>query len=123
MKFYFDVTETFVRTIAIEADNLEQAERRIDGAWHRNEFEIDHEYPDEYEFKEVTTEVEEFFQTGDCAEEEIETFNCNDVVWDDTKEGYVCPVCGEYVAEKWQIKDMEYPLPKHCHECGAKLHY
>jgi predicted RNA-binding Zn-ribbon protein involved in translation (DUF1610 family) len=123
MKFYFDVTETFIKTIAIEADNLEQAQRRVDGAWRRNEFEIEHEYPDGIEFKDATTEVEEFFQTGDCAEEELETFNCNDVVYDEETDSYVCPVCGEDAADRWQIKDLEFPLPKYCHECGAKLHY
>lgn len=123
MKFYFDVKETFVKTVAIEADNLEQALHRVDKAYRRDEFEIDKEYPDEIDFKDVTIEVEEFFQTGDCAEEEIETFNCNDVVWDDIKEGYVCPVCGEYVATRFEVKCIDYPLPKHCHECGTKLHY
>ena len=123
MKFYFDVIETFIRTIGIEADNLEQAERRVEGAWRRSEFEISHNHPDDIEFKEVTTEVEEFFEAGDCAEEEIETFDCTDVVYDSKQDAYVCPVCGEYAADKWQIRDLECPLPKHCHECGAKLHY
>ena len=123
MKFYFDVIETFIKTIAVEADNIEQAQRRADGAYKRNEFEIDRTYPDQVDFKNATTEVEEFFQTGDCAEEEIETFNCNNVAWDDIKEGYVCPVCGEYVASTFEVKCIDYPLPKYCHECGAKLYY
>ena len=123
MKFYFDVSEIFIRTIAVEADNLEQAQRRVEGAWKRDEFEIDHNHPDEVDFKEVTTEVEEFFQTGDCAEKDIETFDCTNVVYDGETDSYVCPVCGEYAADRWQIKDLEFPLPKHCHECGAKLHY
>jgi predicted RNA-binding Zn-ribbon protein involved in translation (DUF1610 family) len=123
MKFYFDIIETFIRTIAVEADNLEQAQLRVGSAYHREEFEIDHEHPDAVAFNNATTEVEEFFQTGDCAEEELETFNCNDVVYDEETDSYVCPVCGEYASDRWQIKDIEFPLPKHCHECGAKLHY
>ena len=123
MKFYFDVTEKFVRTIAIEADEPIQAELRLRNAYKREEFWINHEHPDELGIQNVTTEVEEFFKTGDCAEEEIEVFNCNDVVYDEETDSYVCPVCGEYVADRWQIKDLEFKLPKHCHECGAKLHY
>ena len=123
MKFYFDVTETFIKTIAIEADSLEQAQRRIDGAWHRGEFEIDREYPDDVDFKFAQNEVEECIREGFFAEEELETFNCHDVVYDEESDSYVCPVCGEYVADRWQIKYLEYPLSKYCHECGTKLHY
>lgn len=123
MKFYFDVAETFIKTVAIEADNLEQAQRRVESAHCRGEFEIDHEHPDVVDCKNATTEVEEFFKTGDCAEEEIETFNCKYVIYDEETDSYVCPVCGEYAADRWQIKDLEFPLPKYCHECGAKLHY
>ena len=47
----------------------------------------------------------------------------HDVVYDEEQDAYVCPVCGEYVADRWQIKDLEFPLPKYCHECGTKLHY
>lgn len=47
----------------------------------------------------------------------------HDVVYDEEQDAYVCPVCGEYAADRWQIKDLDYQLPKHCHECGAKLHY
>ena len=123
MKFYFDVTETFIKTVAIEADNLEQAKRRVDGAWHRGEFDISHEHPDEVDFKNATSEVEAFFQTGDCAAEDFEILNCNDVVYDEKTDSYACPVCGEYVADRYEVKDLDCKLPKHCHECGAKLHY
>jgi hypothetical protein len=123
MKFYFDVTETFIKTIGIEADTITQAQLRIDSAWRRREFEIQHKYPDEIEYKHVTAEVKEFIQTGDCSEEEIETFNCNDVVYSAETDSYVCPVCGEYAADRFQIKDLDCKLPKYCQECGAKLHY
>ena len=123
MKFYFDVAETFIRTIAIEADNLEQAHCRAASAWRRGEFEISHEHPDEIEFINATDEVVKFFQTGDCSEEEIKTFDCTSVVYDTETNSYVCPVCGKYAADKEQIKDLELSLPKHCRECGTKLHY
>ena len=123
MTYYFDVKETFIKTIAIEADNLEQAEQRVDSAWHRGEFEINREYPDDVEFNWAQEAVENCIKEGDFAKEELTTFNCNDVVYDDETDSYVCPVCGEYAADRWQIKDMEYPLSKHCHECGTKLHY
>ena len=123
MKFYFDVTETFVQTIAIEAKSREQAQRRIESAYNRKEFEIDREHPDDVDFKYAQKEVEECIREGLVAEEELETFDCNDVVYDEKQDCYVCPVCGEYVADRWQMKDLDYKLPKHCHECGAKLHY
>ena len=123
MKFYFDVTETFVQTVAIEAKSREQARRRIEGAYNRKEFEIDRKHPDDIVFKDVQKEVKKSIREGFVAEEELETFNCNDVVWDDITESYVCPVCGEYVASRFDFKCIDYPLPKHCHECGAKLHY
>lgn len=123
MTFYFDVTEIFVKTIAIEADTLEQAQRRIESAYDRKEFEINRENPDNIDFKPAQNEVEACIDAGFFAKEELETFNCSDVVYDEKQDAYVCPVCGEYAADKWQIRDLEYPLPKHCHECGAKLHY
>lgn len=57
-KFYFDVTETFIKTIAIEADSFEQASERIKSAYHRKEFKIGHEYFTEVEFVNAQEEVE-----------------------------------------------------------------
>lgn len=122
-KFYFDVTETFIKTIAIEADNFEQANERIKSAYHRKEFKMDHEYFTEVEFVNVQEEVEQSIKDKFIAEEEFETFNCNDVVYDEKQDRYVCPVCGKYVAERFQIKDLDDDLPNYCSECGTKLHY
>ena len=122
-KFYFDVTETFIKTIAIEADSFEQASERIKSAYHRKEFKIGHEYFTEVEFVNAQEEVEKSIKDKFIAEEELETFNCNDVVYDDKQDHYICPVCGNYVAERFQIKDLDYDLPKYCSECGTKLHY
>ena len=43
MKYYFDVTEKYIKTVAIEADNLEQAQKRVENAYDKKEFEINHE--------------------------------------------------------------------------------
>ncbi len=78
MKFYFDVTETNVKTIAIEAEDLEQALKRVENAYNQKEFSINREYPDDVEFKEVTEEVENLIKEGLVPEKELKTFNCND---------------------------------------------
>lgn len=77
MKFYFDVTEHTTKTIAIEAENLEQALKRAEKAHERKEFTINRESFDDVEFKDVTEEVKNFIKKGFVAEEEFETFNCN----------------------------------------------
>lgn len=123
MKYYFDVTKKTTKTIAIEADNFGQAKKRIKNAFDRKEFDINQEYFNEVEFNCVQEEIEESIKEGFVAEEEIETFNCNDVVYDEEQDCYVCPVCGEYAADRFQIKDLDYNLPSFCHECGTKLHY
>lgn len=65
-------------------------------------------------------DAEAFYKDFESGYEEI---NCSDVVYDEEQDSYVCPVCGTYAADKFMIKDLDYSLPKHCHECGAKLHY
>ena len=77
MKYYIDVTETFIKTIAVEADSLEQAQQRAEDAWHNKEFEIGHRYPDEVKFPDATDVVKGCIEEGFIAEEEIETFMCN----------------------------------------------
>ena len=77
MKFYFDVTEHTTKTIAIEAENLEQALKRAKKAHERKEFIINRESFDDVEFKDVTEEVEGLIEEKLIAEEEIEIFNYN----------------------------------------------
>lgn len=77
MKYYFDVTETFIKTIAIEADSLEQAEKRIENAYENKEFKISREYPDHIDFKCAQEVVEECIRDGFIHESELETFSCN----------------------------------------------
>ena len=116
MKYYFNVKEIFTKTIAVEADDILQAEARLRSAYNRDEFVIDHSIADSMEI--ISIAEEELF-----TEEKFEILNCNDVVYDDEMEAYVCPVCDNYVADIRQIKDIEYPLPNYCCDCGAKLHY
>jgi hypothetical protein len=73
MKYYIDVTETFIKTIAVEADSLEQAQARVEDAWHNNEFEISRMNPDYVQFPDATDVVKDCIEEGFIAEEEIET--------------------------------------------------
>lgn len=123
MKYYFDVTETYIQTIAIEADNQEQARKRIENAYNKKEFIINREYFTDVKFEDVQEDVEKSIKDKCIAEEEIKTFNCNDVIYNETEDYYECPTCGNYVADRFQIKDLDYTLPKFCQECGTKLHY
>lgn len=123
MKFYFDVTEHTTKTIAIEAENLEQALKRVESAYDRKEFTINREAPDDVEFKYVQEEVENLIEEGLVAEEEFETFDCNHVSYNEEEDYYECPVCKKYIADRAQIKDDDYELPKFCQKCGTKLRY
>lgn len=122
MKFYFDVTEYTTKTIAIEANDLEQAQKRIESAYDRKEFEIYRKTLD-VEFKETTEEVENLIKEKYVEEEEFETFDCNDVVYNEEEDYFECPVCREYMADRFQVKDLDYELPSFCRKCGTKLHY
>ena len=77
MKYYIDVTETFVKTIAVEADSLEQAQQRAEDAWHNEEFKISHKYPDTVQFPDATGVVKGCIEEGFIAEEEIKTLKCD----------------------------------------------
>lgn len=77
-KFYFNITEKYIKTIAVEADNITQAIQRAEKAYNQKEFKINREYFDDVEIKNMTQSVEEAIKEGFYAEEELETFNCND---------------------------------------------
>jgi hypothetical protein len=122
-KFYFDVTEKYIKTIAVEADNITQAIHRVEKAYDRKEFEINHLAFDDVEIKNSTQSIEKTIKEGWCAEEEIETFNCNDVVYNENEDSYECPVCGRYLCSRTDVKDLDSQLPSYCQDCGTKLHY
>ena len=123
MKYYFDVTETFIRTIAVEADDFEQAEKRVNAAYNRKEFEINHEHPDDIEFKDVQKDVEESIEQGFFSSDELETLDCNKVVYDKDRDAYVCPMCGEYAVNRREYKDVDCTAPCYCSECGTRFKY
>lgn len=123
MKFYFDVTETFIRTIAIEADDFDQAEKRIAAAYNRKEFEMDRTAPDDVEFVNAQKEVEESIEQGFFSPDELETFDCNGVVYDKDQDAYVCPMCSEYAVNRHDYKDIDYTAPAYCSKCGTKFKY
>lgn len=123
MTYYFDVKETFIKTIAVEADNFTQAKQRINKAWHRGEFEIDHNNPDDVEFIYAQETIEKYIKDGYFTKEELETLDCNDVVYNGYVDGYECPVCGKFIVELCCVDELEYPLPKYCNECGTRLEY
>ena len=76
-KFYFDITEKYVKTIAVEADNITQAIQRAEQAYDQKEFKMNHDLFDDVEIKNVTRDVEETIKEGFYTEEDIETFSCN----------------------------------------------
>lgn len=73
MKYYFDVKETFIKTVAVDADNLEIAEQRLKNAYKREEFEIEHDVCDDVEFKEVS---EDELLTNE--KDAVETLYCSE---------------------------------------------
>ncbi len=46
-----------------------------------------------------------------------------DVVVDEKSRTVHCPRCNAYLAEDTVLKEIDEPVPKHCHQCGQKLHY
>ena len=116
MKFYFDVRETHTKTIAIEADNLADAEKRVHNAYQYREFEIDYDIADDVQF--ICVEEDDIFE-----EENVEHFDCHNVIYDEDDDSYVCPICSTYICCGDTIKDMDCSLPSYCETCGAKLHY
>ena len=77
-KYYFDVVKKYSRTIGVEADNFEQAKKRVEQAFDNSEFEINQDYFDDVDFNDATRSIKETIKEGFVAEEEILTFNCND---------------------------------------------
>lgn len=111
--YYFDVTETFIKTVAVDADNLEQAMQRVETAYRREEFEVDHTYCDEIEFKNV--DESELLQT-----EDLDELDCHELIYNKEDDAYHCPVCDEYIINRPDSHDLEYAV-NYCSRCGTKL--
>jgi hypothetical protein len=74
MIYYFDVKETFIKTVGVEADDLCHAEERVEELYHCHEFELKRVYPHDIEFEYVQDEVENCMKQGFITPEEIEVF-------------------------------------------------
>lgn len=73
MKYFFDVSETFIKTIAVEAENLSQAKERLEQAYNQKKINISHKHPDDIDFKYAQKEVEECIEQGFVSSDELET--------------------------------------------------
>lgn len=73
MIYYFDVKETYIKTVGIEAKDLSHAYERVEDLHHCCEFDLG-ELPHEIEFEYVQDEVEDCIKQGDLLPEEIEVF-------------------------------------------------
>lgn len=73
MIYYFDITETYVKTVGIEADSLSQAFCRVDELYHSKDIDL-FGLPDDIEIEYVQDMVEELTEQGDITPEEIEVF-------------------------------------------------
>ena len=111
-----EAVEYVIKTIAIEADNLAEAEKRANNAYCYEEIELDYSIADDVQF--INVNEEDIF-----TEENVELFNCHNVVYDTEYDVYVCPVCGKYVCSGYNIKDIDHPVPSYCNDCGTKLWY
>ena len=74
-KYYFDLKQTVVKTVAVEADSLEQAENKVATALANGELCITDGRWDDAELNNVNEEVETLIKKGFCDPDEFETFN------------------------------------------------
>lgn len=74
MIYYFDVKKIFVKTVGIEADNLQHACERVEDLYDCNIFDLG-KFPQDIEIEYVQDEVENCIAQGDLYPEEIEVFN------------------------------------------------
>lgn len=124
MKHYFDIVEKHIKTIGVEAPDYETARKRAENAYNFGEIEINHDYvDDDVDVNYVQEEVENCIRGGDLAEDEIETFNCSDVIVDAENHILRCPICLNNLAPVEALRELDYCVPKFCSECGNKLHY
>lgn len=75
MKYYFDVTETFIKTVAVEAKSVREAKKIVEKAWHENLVNINHQHPDDIKFKNAQKDVQLSIDEGFVNESELLTFD------------------------------------------------
>lgn len=76
MIYYFDVIETYVKTVGVEAEDLNQATYRVEELYRSKDISID-TLPNDIEFAYIQDEVEDIIATGYITPDEIETFTLN----------------------------------------------
>ena len=74
MIHYLDITETFIKTVGIEADSLNDAMDKAEELYENRAFILHREYPSDIEFESVQYEVEHSIAQGFVTPEEIEVF-------------------------------------------------
>ena len=74
-KYYFDLKQTVVITVAVEADSLKQAENKVADALANGELCIADGKWDDVELTNVSEEVEDLIEKGFCDPDEFETFD------------------------------------------------
>lgn len=73
MIYYFDVKETYVKTVGIEADSMRHAAERVEELYDSKAFDLGG-LPNEIEFECVQTEVKDLIKQTLITPEEIEVF-------------------------------------------------
>lgn len=73
-KYFFDVIESFVKTVAIEAEDLDEAKEKIKEVYESGKIKINREYYDNIYFKPAQKAVQECINEGFFAEDELDTF-------------------------------------------------
>lgn len=73
MIYYFDVKETYVKTVGIEADDLSSAQYRVEELYNCRDFDCGG-LPHDIEFEYVQDEVEDLIRQSYITQEEIEVF-------------------------------------------------
>lgn len=101
MKYYFDVTEFFKKTVAVEANSLNEAKEIVDKAWSEGLINIDRKYPDDVEFANNQEEILEAIDEGFIDKEELATFD-NSILSEEEK----------HISPKGIIKDKNVYSPQ-----------
>lgn len=73
MVYYFDVKETFITTVGVEAEDLQQAAYRVEELYDSHAFDLGG-LPHEIEFEHVSNDVEELIEQKIVTPEEIEVY-------------------------------------------------
>ena len=73
-KYFFDIKECFIKTVAVEANSLEEAKEKLKENYKLGGININHDYCDYIYFKSVQKEIQKTIDEGVINENELETF-------------------------------------------------